>query len=118
MGESVPAVQVRPEKINEYINRELSWMRFNKRVLDVATDKSKPLLERAKFLAIFARNLDEFFMIRVSGLIRQLREGVVTPPADGMTPRNLHQPRPASAGGVIRASMKHGATPQTARRRH
>ncbi|MCL2684167.1 MAG: polyphosphate kinase 1 [Synergistaceae bacterium] len=68
------------------MNRELSWVRFNRRVLDEAMDKSKPLLERVKYLAIFANNLDEFFMIRVSGLIRQLREGVVTLPADGMTP--------------------------------
>ena len=82
----VPSAQVHPERISEYLNRELSWVRFNRRVLDEATDKSKPLLERVKFLAIFANNLDEFFMIRVSGLIRQLREGIVTMPADGMTP--------------------------------
>lgn len=68
-----------------YFNRELSWVRFNSRVLDEALDKSKPLLERVKFLAIFSNNLDEFFMIRVSGLCRQLREGVVDLPPDGMT---------------------------------
>ncbi|MCL2684267.1 MAG: RNA degradosome polyphosphate kinase, partial [Synergistaceae bacterium] len=83
---SIPAAQVLSEKENEYINRELSWVRFNRRVLDEAVDESKPLLERVKFLSIFENNLDEFFMIRVSGLIRQLREGVITLPPDGMTP--------------------------------
>ncbi|MDR3279498.1 MAG: polyphosphate kinase 1 [Synergistaceae bacterium] len=73
------------EEDGEYINRELSWVRFNSRVLDEAMDKSKPLLERVKFLAIFSNNLDEFFMIRVSGLIRQLNNGVVNLPPDGMT---------------------------------
>ncbi|MDR1966407.1 MAG: polyphosphate kinase 1 [Synergistaceae bacterium] len=71
---------------SEYINRELSWVRFNSRVLDEAMDKSKPLLERVKFMSIFSNNLDEFFMIRVSGLIRQLNDGVVNLPPDGMTP--------------------------------
>ena len=69
-----------------YINRELSWIRFNRHVLDEARDESHPLLERVKFLAIFANNLDEFFMIRVSGLQRQLAEGVMKSPPDGMSP--------------------------------
>lgn len=69
-----------------YFNRELSWLRFNTRVLEEALDASKPLLERVKFLAIFASNLDEYFMIRVSGLRRQVREGVLKAPPDGMTP--------------------------------
>lgn len=68
-----------------YFNRELSWIRFNKRVLDEAMDKSKPLLERVKFLAIFSNNLDEFFMIRVSGLCRQHRVGVADRSLDGMS---------------------------------
>ncbi|MFZ1802755.1 MAG: polyphosphate kinase 1, partial [Nitrospira sp.] len=68
------------------LNRELSWLRFNLRVLEEAEDKRHPLLERVKFLAIFATNLDEFFMIRVSGLHRQVAGGVVGTTPDGMTP--------------------------------
>ncbi len=69
-----------------YLNRELSWLEFNERVLEEAQDTSHPLLERVKFLSIFHTNLDEFFMIRVSGLRRQLSAGVLEAPPDGMTP--------------------------------
>jgi polyphosphate kinase len=68
-----------------FVNRELSWLAFNERVLEEAQDASLPLYERLKFLAIVSSNLDEFFMIRVAGLKQQIRGQVVETPADGMT---------------------------------
>jgi polyphosphate kinase len=72
---------------DRYLNRELSWLDFNARVLALADDKSLPLLERAKFLAIFASNLDEFYMVRVAGLKRRDEMGLSVRSADGLTPR-------------------------------
>ncbi len=69
-----------------YFNRELSWLQFNARVLEEALDPGAPLLERVKFLSIFFSNLDEFFMIRVSGLRRQHAGGALVAPPDGMSP--------------------------------
>ncbi len=69
-----------------YLNRELSWLQFDERVLEEALDAKNPLLERVKFLSIFSSNLDEFFMIRVSGLRRQLAGGALHAPPDGMSP--------------------------------
>jgi polyphosphate kinase len=76
-----------PDRGLAYLNRELSWLDFNTRVLALAEDASLPLLERARFLAIFSRNLDEFFQVRVAGLKEQLAAGVVPHSAEGGTPR-------------------------------
>ncbi|MEZ0366734.1 RNA degradosome polyphosphate kinase [Mycobacterium sp. pUA109] len=72
---------------DRYLNRELSWLDFNARVLALAADTSLPLLERANFLAIFASNLDEFYMVRVAGLKRRDEMGLSVRSADGLTPR-------------------------------
>lgn len=71
---------------NLYINRELSWLQFNTRVLKQAQDKSLPLLERLKFLAIYGTNLDEFYMIRVAGLKKLFNAGIIVSGADRLTP--------------------------------
>ncbi len=71
-----------------YINRELSLLEFQRRVLEEAWDESNPLLERLKFLAIFGSNMDEFFMVRVSGIRKQVEAGIMDVSQDGMTPRD------------------------------
>lgn len=70
-----------------YLNRELSWLAFNARVLHEALDPRVPLIERVKFLSIFSANLDEFYMVRIAGLRRQVAAGVVQRPPDGLTPQ-------------------------------
>lgn len=72
-----------------FFNRELSWIEFNKRVLEEAQDENNPLLERAKFLSIFSSNLDEFFMIRVSGVKRQILSDINELSSDGISPHEL-----------------------------
>jgi polyphosphate kinase len=85
MSEPSPILPVVPE--SRFINRELSWLEFDARVLALAEDPSLPLLERLKFLAIFSSNLDEFFQVRVSGLREQVEAGVVTSKTpDGLSP--------------------------------
>ena len=78
--------QLHAGDLPRYINRELSWLDFNARVLDLAEDDDVPLLERAKFLAIFSTNLDEFFQVRVAGVKDQLLAGLPTSGIDGISP--------------------------------
>lgn len=88
-GVSPTPIDELPE--DRYSDRELSWLAFNERVLDLARDAERiPLLERAKFLAIFSSNLDEFFMVRVAGLKRRIDAGVAVPSVAGLLPRELH----------------------------
>src|SRR5579871_2201240 len=90
---ATPAVPL--DDLSLYVNRELSWLEFNRRVLEETLDPQVPLLERLKFLAIFSSNLDEFFMVRVGGLQQKVQAGIVLgsgadrmPPAEQL--RRIH----------------------------
>jgi len=86
-GDQAETLEPLPE--GRFLDRELSWLAFNERVLELAEDRDAPLLERSKFLAIFASNLDEFFMVRVAGLKRRIATGIAVRAASGLMPREV-----------------------------
>ncbi len=110
MSELSPLAERAEGGAGRYINRELSWLNFNRRVYEMAASERMPLLERLKFLAIFESNLDEFYMVRVSGLIEQYESGLMEITPDGLTPSEQLTLIAANAGPMRREAgrLLHG----------
>ena len=92
---------------DRFLDRELSWLNFNQRVLELAEDRDLPLLERVRFLAIFTSNLDEFFMVRVAGLKRRIAAGVAVRAASGLLPREVLEQIWTVSGDLMQRHSRH-----------
>ena len=95
------AIEPPPEGPARFYNRELSWLQFNRRVLEEAQNERHPLLERLRFLSISAANLDEFYMVRVAGIYGQVAAGVQTQSQDGLTPAQQLRTINRFASGLV-----------------
>ena len=109
-----PQAGEEPLPADRYFDRELSWLKFNQRVLELAEDEDQPLLERCNFAAIFASNLDEFFMVRVAGLKRRIDTGIAVTAASGLPPpaAACHQRAGAPLAERARALRHREAAPR------
>ncbi len=106
----VEVIRVAPADLHEpalYINRELSLLAFQRRVLEEAMDRSNPLLERVRFLSIVGSNLDEFFMVRVAGLMRQMHAGTAEAGPDGMSAAEQLDAIRSEVGSLVTTAQRY-----------